>query len=155
MLCLFLTYSLKNNPANQCRIKPAKKAANLIIVRFSFLKFSCQQWVTVWNILRRWKIVTVWVEQSLAPADKKRSRHRYIRHKVSLSTNQKQSHRHREQMCGWQGGGSGMDREFGVGRCRLLHLEWMGDEVLLYSTGDYIQSLEIDHDGRYYKTGSV
>ena len=35
-------------------------------------------------------------------------------------------------------GGSGMDREFGVGRCKLLHLGWMGDEVLLYSTGNYV-----------------
>ena len=24
-----------------------------------------------------------------------------------------------------EGGGSGMDREFGVGRCKLLHLEWI------------------------------
>ena len=28
-------------------------------------------------------------------------------------------------------GGSGMDREFGVGRSKLLHLEWMSSEVLL------------------------
>ena len=28
----------------------------------------------------------------------------------------------------------GMDREFGAGRCRLLHLEEMGDGILLYST---------------------
>ena len=45
-------------------------------------------------------------------------------------------------------GGSGMDREFGVGRCKLLHLEWLSTEVLLYSTGNYIQSLGVDHDGR-------
>ena len=25
--------------------------------------------------------------------------------------------------------GSGMDREFGVNRCKLLHLEWMNNEV--------------------------
>ena len=25
-----------------------------------------------------------------------------------------------------EGGGSGMDREFGVGGCKLLHLGWMG-----------------------------
>ena len=30
----------------------------------------------------------------------------------------------------------------------LLHLEWMGNEVLQYSTGNYIQSLGIEHDGR-------
>ena len=31
-------------------------------------------------------------------------------------------------------GGSGMDWEFGVGRCQLRRLEWMGNEILLYST---------------------
>ena len=45
-------------------------------------------------------------------------------------------------------GGSGMDWEFGVSRCKLLHLEWISDEVLLCSTGKFIQSLGIDHDGR-------
>ena len=46
------------------------------------------------------------------------------------------------------GGGSGMDWEFEVGRCKLLHLM---DKVLLYSTGNYIQSLWIEHDGRWYE----
>ena len=41
-----------------------------------------------------------------------------------------------------------MDGEFGVSRCKLLHLEWMSNEVLLYSTGNYIPSLGIEHDGR-------
>ena len=36
-----------------------------------------------------------------------------------------------------EGVGSGMDWEFGVSRCQLLHLEWTGNEVLLYSTGKY------------------
>ena len=35
-----------------------------------------------------------------------------------------------------------------VGRCKLLHLEWISNEVLRYSTGNYIQYLGIDHDGR-------
>ena len=43
-------------------------------------------------------------------------------------------------------GESGMDEEFGVGRCKLLHLEWLSREVLLYSTGNYIHSLGIQHD---------
>ena len=45
-------------------------------------------------------------------------------------------------------GGSGMDWEFAVSRCKLLHLEWISNEVLLYSTGNYTQFLGIDHDGR-------
>ena len=47
-----------------------------------------------------------------------------------------------------EGEGSGMDREFGVSRYKLLHLEWISNEVLLYSTGNAIQSLGIEHDGR-------
>ena len=45
-----------------------------------------------------------------------------------------------EQTCGCQGGGggSGMDWESGVNRCKLLHLEWISNEILLYSTENYI-----------------
>ena len=39
-----------------------------------------------------------------------------------------------------EGGGSGMDWEFGVGRCKLLDLEWISNEVLLCTMGNYIQS---------------
>ena len=42
-----------------------------------------------------------------------------------------------------RGGGSGMDWEF---RVKLLHLEWVDNEVLLYSTGNYVQSLVMEHD---------
>ena len=42
-----------------------------------------------------------------------------------------------------EGVGSGMDWELGVSRCKLLYLEWISNEVLLYSTGIYIQSLDI------------
>ena len=35
---------------------------------------------------------------------------------MNLSTEQKQTHRHGEKTCGHQGGGSGMDWEFGVSR---------------------------------------
>ena len=44
--------------------------------------------------------------------------------------------------------GSRMYWEFGVSRCKLLHLEWINSEVLLCSTGNYIQFLGIEHDGR-------
>ena len=47
-----------------------------------------------------------------------------------------------------EGEGSGMDGEFGVGKCKLLHLEWIVNKVLLYSTANYIQSLGIKHDGK-------
>ena len=35
-----------------------------------------------------------------------------------------------------------------VNRCKLLHLECINNKVLLYSTGNYIQSPRIDHDGK-------
>ena len=44
-----------------------------------------------------------------------------------------------------------MDWEFGVSSCKLFHLECIGNEVLLYGTGNYILSLGIDHDGRQSK----
>ena len=49
-----------------------------------------------------------------------------------------------------EGGGSGMNWEFGVNRCKLLHLEWIDNKVLLYSTGNYIQSPGINHNGKEY-----
>ena len=45
---------------------------------------------------------------------------------------------------GGEGGGREMDREFGVGGCRMLHLELMGDDVLLYSTGNSVWSLGLE-----------
>ena len=46
-----------------------------------------------------------------------------------------------QKTCGCQGGGvrggSGMDWEFGVNRCNLLTWEWISNEILLYSTGNY------------------
>jgi len=59
---------------------------------------------------------------------------------VCLSIEKKQTHGHGKKTCGCQEGrgGSGMDQEFGVCRCKLLHLEGISNEILLYSTGTYI-----------------
>ena len=54
-----------------------------------------------------------------------------------------------------EGGGSGMGGEFGIGRCKLLHLEWMGNEVLLYITRNSVQSAGIEHDGRWHEEKNV
>ena len=68
---------------------------------------------------------------------------------MNLSTEKKQTHGHGEQTCGYQGGGggNGIDWEFRVRRCKLLHLEWIRNEILLHSTGNYIQSLVMERDG--------
>ena len=44
---------------------------------------------------------------------------------MNLPIKQKSTYQHRKQTCGCQGGGveRGMDWEFEVGRCKLLHLE--------------------------------
>ena len=46
--------------------------------------------------------------------------------------------------CGCQGEGVGWTGQFGV-RSELLRLERMGDEILLYRTGNYVQSLAMEH----------
>ena len=68
---------------------------------------------------------------------------------MNVSTENKQTHGHGEQTYGCQRGGesSEMNWEFGVSRCKLLHLEWISREILLYGTGNYIQSLVREHDG--------
>ena len=68
---------------------------------------------------------------------------------VSLFTEQKQTHRHREQTCGCQGGG--MDWEFGVSRCKPLYIGWINNKVILYSKGNYIQYPIINHKGKEYE----
>ena len=67
---------------------------------------------------------------------------------MSLSTEKKLMDL-REHSCGCRGrwGGCGMGLKFGINRCKLLHIEWISNEILLYSTGNYIQSLVVEHDG--------
>ena len=50
-----------------------------------------------------------------------------------------------------EGGGGGMDWEFGISRCKVLYTEWMNNKVLLHSTGNYIQYLVINHNGKEYE----
>ena len=47
---------------------------------------------------------------------------------------------------GWWCGG-GMDWEFGISRCKLLYREWINIKVPVYSTGNSIQYLVINHNG--------
>ena len=74
---------------------------------------------------------------------------------MNISTQQKQTHRHRTDLwlpgMGRGAGRRGMDWDFGVGRCRLLHLEWINNKALLYCTGNYIQYPVLNHNGKEYK----
>ena len=50
-----------------------------------------------------------------------------------------------------EGGESGKDGEFEIGRFKLLYIEWITNKVLLYPKGNYIQYPGINHSGQEYK----
>ena len=59
----------------------------------------------------------------------------------------------KEQNCVCPGGGGegGRDWEFGTSRYKLLHIGWINNKVLLYSTKNYIQYPMINHNGKVRK----
>ena len=61
-------------------------------------------------------------------------------------------YRHREQTVVAKGETvkQGMEWEFGISRCRLLHIKWKNNKVLLYSTENYIQYPMVNHNGNIY-----
>ena len=44
--------------------------------------------------------------------------------------------------------GREIEWEFGIRRCKLLYIEWINNNILLYSPGNYIQYPEINHNGK-------
>ena len=69
---------------------------------------------------------------------------------MNLSKEQKQTHKQGVETCNYQWGGreGGLDWEFEISICKLLHLERISNEFPLYSTGNCIQSLVIKHNRR-------
>ena len=66
---------------------------------------------------------------------------------MNLFTKQKQSHRQRKQIYGYQMvNGGGVDWEFGINRYTLLYIKQINNKDLLYSTGNYIQDLVITYN---------
>ena len=53
---------------------------------------------------------------------------------LKYGTEQKQTHRPRDQTCGGRVGRRGMNWEFGVGRCKLLYLELINKKSLAQGT---------------------
>ena len=49
-----------------------------------------------------------------------------------------------------EGGEEGMEWECRISRFELMYIEWI-NKVLLYSMGNYIQYLVINHNGKEYK----
>ena len=43
-----------------------------------------------------------------------------------------------------------MEWEVRVSRCKLLYIEWIKNNVLLYSTENYIQYPMMNHNGKGY-----
>ena len=41
--------------------------------------------------------------------------------------------------------------EFGIRWCKLVYTEWINNKILLYSTGNYIQCLVVNHNGKNMK----
>ena len=77
---------------------------------------------------------------------------------MTLSAKQKQTYRHREQICGCRGWGrveGGKDWDFRVSRCKQLYREWINSMILLYSTVNYIQFLVINRNGKEYEKECV
>ena len=67
---------------------------------------------------------------------------------MNLSTKQRKTNIENTLVVKEAGRRSRIDWEFGVSRCKLLHLEWIDEKILLYGAGNYIQPPRIDHDGK-------
>ena len=44
-----------------------------------------------------------------------------------------------------------MGWDSGVSRCKVSHTEWLNHKLLLYGTGDHVQSPGINHSGKKNK----
>ena len=88
----------------------------------------------------------------LMEADRKRKTifmwyHPYVESKRNMSVKQEETHKHTEQTCVCQGGMSGGLRWADE---IYLYIEWIKNEVLQYGTGNSIQYLAINHNGKEY-----
>ena len=73
-----------------------------------------------------------------------------LNHDTNEPIYKKETQRHGKQTYSCQGeeaGGGGKDGDFGVSTCQLLHVEGI-NKILLYSTGNYGQYLETNHNGK-------
>lgn len=68
---------------------------------------------------------------------------------MNSSTKQKQTQRQSRRGVAKRGGiRRGTEWESGVSRCKLVHIEWINDKVLLLLQGSCIQHLVINHNGK-------
>ena len=65
---------------------------------------------------------------------------------------QKQTHKHREKICGCQGVGARGRWSGNWGLVEtLLYMDWTAEKSLLYSTGNCIQCPVINHHGKEHE----
>ena len=140
---------------------------------------STDEWIKIWSVYIHTHIymeyrsaikknevmpfVAIWMDLEIIILSEVRKKYKYLMislicmaskiwHKWTYLWN-RQTHRHREQTCGCQGGGrAGEGWEFGISRYKLLHIKWINNKVLLYSTGNCSQYLVINHSGKYLKS---
>ena len=68
---------------------------------------------------------------------------------MNLFTKQKQIHRHRNKLMVTKGErGGGINQEFGINIYTLLYIKQTNNKDPLYSTGNYIQNLIINYNGK-------
>ena len=102
---------------------------------------SPTQWMEVWRSSRRW-----W--RTGKPGALQSMELQRVRHDWLNWTKEKQTHRHRERLVVAKREGQGWeDGEFGISRCELLEAGWV-HKALLYSSGNYIQHPETNHNGK-------
>ena len=73
---------------------------------------------------------------------------------MNIPMKQKQTDRHREQICGCQarGGSRGWKNwEFVINKCKLLYIGWINNKVLLYVTENHIQYPMKNYNGIEYE----
>ena len=113
-----------------------------------------------WTPLRHLKneimpLAAAWMDleiNRLMEADRKRKTifmcyHPYVESKRNMSMKQEQTQKHTEQTCGCQGGMSG---GLWWADAIYLYIGWIKNEVLQYGTGNSIQYLAINHNGKEY-----
>ena len=74
--------------------------------------------------------------------------HPHVESKRNVSMQEEQTHRHREEGCGCQGGGK--DWSLGWADEIYLHIKWINTQILQYGTGDSFQYLVIKYNGKEY-----
>lgn len=72
---------------------------------------------------------------------------------ISVAKCKKADTENRRVLVRGEQGGNGMDWELRVSRCKVLYLECVSNEVLLYSIGNSMKSPEIDQEGGQCKKG--